>query len=200
MATSITAAWTYRDRRGRLLGARAHPRARWSRRSPRTTAARCSTRSTRWARRRWPPAPTSPTITLTLPNRHHLLVDLTPFGLDNPNEIFVATDQPFGLIEATISVAREACATIVTRPTLRAEPERDHGRRSVDDVHRRALREPVPAVVGAADRVGVEHPARVRGRLGRRRHQDHRPASGGQRARARRPSSCAPTPTRRTCR
>jgi urate oxidase len=41
-------------------------------------------------------------ITLTLPNRHHLLVDLTPFGLDNPNEIFVATDQPFGLIEATM--------------------------------------------------------------------------------------------------
>ena len=41
-------------------------------------------------------------ITLTLPNRHHLLVDLKPFGLDNPNEIFVATDQPFGLIEATV--------------------------------------------------------------------------------------------------
>ena len=41
-------------------------------------------------------------ITLTLPNRHHLLVDLTPFGLDNPNEVFVATDQPYGLIEATI--------------------------------------------------------------------------------------------------
>jgi urate oxidase len=41
-------------------------------------------------------------ITLTLPNRHHLLVDLKPFGLDNPNEIFVATDQPFGLIEAAI--------------------------------------------------------------------------------------------------
>ncbi len=41
-------------------------------------------------------------ITLSLPNRHHLLVDLQPFGLDNPNEIFVATDQPFGLIEATI--------------------------------------------------------------------------------------------------
>jgi urate oxidase len=41
-------------------------------------------------------------ITLTLPNRHHLLVDLKPFGLDNANEIFVATDQPFGLIEATI--------------------------------------------------------------------------------------------------
>jgi urate oxidase len=41
-------------------------------------------------------------ITLTLPNRHHLRVDLAPFGLDNPNEVFVATDRPFGLIEATI--------------------------------------------------------------------------------------------------
>jgi urate oxidase len=41
-------------------------------------------------------------ITLTMPNRHHLLVDLEPFGLDNPNEVFVATDQPFGLIEATV--------------------------------------------------------------------------------------------------
>ena len=30
-------------------------------------------------------------ITLTLPNRHHLLVDLAPFGLTNENEIFVAT-------------------------------------------------------------------------------------------------------------
>ena len=44
-------------------------------------------------------------ITLALPNRHHLLVDLSPFGLDNPNEIFVATDQPFGLIEATVKRA-----------------------------------------------------------------------------------------------
>ena len=42
-------------------------------------------------------------IHLSLPNRHHLLVDLAPFGLDNPNEIFVATDQPFGVIEARIS-------------------------------------------------------------------------------------------------
>ena len=40
-------------------------------------------------------------IQLSLPNRHHLLVDLAPFGLDNPNEIFVATEQPYGLIEAT---------------------------------------------------------------------------------------------------
>jgi urate oxidase len=47
-------------------------------------------------------------ITLIMPNRHHLLVDLAPFGMDNPNEIFVATDQPFGLIEATITRLAEA--------------------------------------------------------------------------------------------
>jgi urate oxidase len=41
-------------------------------------------------------------VTMSLPNRHHFLVDLTPFGLDNPNEVFVATDQPYGLIEATV--------------------------------------------------------------------------------------------------
>jgi urate oxidase len=41
-------------------------------------------------------------ISLSMPNRHHLLVDLKPFGLDNPNEVFVATDQPYGLIEATV--------------------------------------------------------------------------------------------------
>ena len=41
-------------------------------------------------------------VTLTMPNRHHLLVDLSPFGLDNPNQVFVATDQPYGAIEATI--------------------------------------------------------------------------------------------------
>jgi urate oxidase len=42
-------------------------------------------------------------IQLSLPNRHHLLVDLQPFGLDNPDEIFVATEEPFGLIEARVS-------------------------------------------------------------------------------------------------
>lgn len=42
-------------------------------------------------------------IRLTMPNKHHLLVDLSPFGLKNENEIFVATDEPFGLIEGTIT-------------------------------------------------------------------------------------------------
>jgi urate oxidase len=41
-------------------------------------------------------------IRLVLPNRHHLLVDLGPLGLDNPNQIFVATGEPYGRIEAVI--------------------------------------------------------------------------------------------------
>ena len=42
-------------------------------------------------------------IRMTMPNKHHLLADLSPFGLENENEIFVATEEPYGLIEATIS-------------------------------------------------------------------------------------------------
>jgi urate oxidase len=42
-------------------------------------------------------------ITLVMPNQHHVLVDLQPFGLDNPNAMFMRTDQPYGLIRATLS-------------------------------------------------------------------------------------------------
>jgi urate oxidase len=41
-------------------------------------------------------------IELTMPNRHCLLVDLSRFGQDNPNEIFVPIDEPHGYIEAHI--------------------------------------------------------------------------------------------------
>ncbi|WP_263383350.1 factor-independent urate hydroxylase [Granulicella arctica] len=41
-------------------------------------------------------------IELAMPNKHCLLVDLSRFGLDNPNEIFVPTDEPHGYIEARI--------------------------------------------------------------------------------------------------
>ena len=41
-------------------------------------------------------------IRMSLPNKHHFAVDLQPFGLDNPNEVFFAADRPYGLIEAAI--------------------------------------------------------------------------------------------------
>jgi len=41
-------------------------------------------------------------IQLTMPNRHALLVDLSPFGLDNPNEVFLPIDEPSGYIEGKL--------------------------------------------------------------------------------------------------
>jgi urate oxidase len=42
-------------------------------------------------------------ISIAMPNKHCLLVNLSPFGLENQNELFVPTDEPHGQIEATIS-------------------------------------------------------------------------------------------------
>ena len=41
-------------------------------------------------------------VFLRMPNKHNLLVDLARFGSDNPNQIFVPTDEPHGTIEATV--------------------------------------------------------------------------------------------------
>ena len=41
-------------------------------------------------------------IHFSLPNKHHILVNLDPFGLRNDNEIFLPTEEPYGLIEATL--------------------------------------------------------------------------------------------------
>jgi urate oxidase len=41
-------------------------------------------------------------VTLSMPNKHHVLIDLDPFGLENPNQIFFPADRPYGLIEATV--------------------------------------------------------------------------------------------------
>ena len=48
-------------------------------------------------------APEIASARLAMPNQHCLLVNLEPFGLDNPNEIFVPTDEPHGQIEAIVS-------------------------------------------------------------------------------------------------
>ena len=41
-------------------------------------------------------------VRLSLPNKHHYLVDLTPFGLSNEREVYLAGDRPYGLIEGTV--------------------------------------------------------------------------------------------------
>lgn len=39
---------------------------------------------------------------ISCPNKHHFLVDLAGFGLDNPGEVFHATDRFYGLIQTTV--------------------------------------------------------------------------------------------------
>jgi urate oxidase len=41
-------------------------------------------------------------ISLACPSKHYLPVDLAPFGLDNANQVFTATDEPHGQIECTV--------------------------------------------------------------------------------------------------
>jgi len=41
-------------------------------------------------------------IRLSMPNKHHFVVDLSPFGLENEHEVFHADDRPYGLIEAAV--------------------------------------------------------------------------------------------------
>jgi urate oxidase len=41
-------------------------------------------------------------VRFSAPNKHHFVVDLAPFGMDNPGEVFHADDRPYGLIEAQV--------------------------------------------------------------------------------------------------
>jgi urate oxidase len=101
LATSITAVWSYRagmrqfEARDRIRQALIDTFADHQSRSVQHTLYAM-------AKAALAACPDITEVTLTLPNRHHLLVDLTPFGLDNPNDVFVATDQPYGIIEATV--------------------------------------------------------------------------------------------------
>ena len=42
-------------------------------------------------------------VSLIMPNKHHILFNLEQFGLENRNEIFIATDEPFGYITGTVT-------------------------------------------------------------------------------------------------
>ena len=48
-------------------------------------------------------APWISKIHIAMPNKHNLLINLKPFGLENKNELFVPTDEPHGQIEGTVS-------------------------------------------------------------------------------------------------
>lgn len=102
LATSVTAWWRYRDADGDFDGRYAAVRERLL-----TTFAELHSlalQQTLFAMGRavLEACAEIAEIRLSLPNRHHFDVDLEPFGLDNPGEVFVAADRPYGLIEAAV--------------------------------------------------------------------------------------------------
>lgn len=53
-------------------------------------------------------APQVEEIRFSCPNNHHFVIDLSPFGLENPCEVHHADDRPYGLIEATVQRSADA--------------------------------------------------------------------------------------------
>ncbi|MDT7551910.1 MAG: urate oxidase [Pseudonocardiales bacterium] len=41
-------------------------------------------------------------VRFSMPNKHHFVIDLSPYGLENKNEVFHADDRPYGYIEGTV--------------------------------------------------------------------------------------------------
>ena len=115
LATSLTATWlpTVADRPdGRSTGTRRTPPCGpcCSRRSRRRTASRCSTPCTPWAGRCSRRTTTSSRSRSSRRTSTTSWSTSTPFGLDNPGEVFIAADRPYGLIEATVTRRRGVSA------------------------------------------------------------------------------------------
>ena len=103
LATSLTARWRYRTLPGDLDAAYAAVRASLVSRFGAVHS--LALQQTLWEMGRAvvdAPDPDVEQVDLAAPNLHHVLVDLAPFGLDNPGEVFVATDRPYGLIEVSV--------------------------------------------------------------------------------------------------
>ncbi len=102
MATSLAARWRYRDTE--VDWARAHAEA--TRQLKKTFAAHhsLSLQQTLFEMGKAVLVACEEVveIRLSMPNKHHFVVDLKPFELENPNEVFYAADRPYGLIEGTV--------------------------------------------------------------------------------------------------
>lgn len=51
-------------------------------------------------------------IHFSLPNKHHLLFNLKQFGLENKNEVFQVSSDPYGLIEGTVERRHSAAQNV----------------------------------------------------------------------------------------
>lgn len=104
LATALTARWRYADR-GRIEWNAAYDDVRALLLATFATTYSRALQETLYAMGRavLEAHPEIEEISFTAPNKHHFLVDLAPFGLANPGEVFIAADRPYGLIEATVT-------------------------------------------------------------------------------------------------
>ncbi len=102
MATSVTARWRYRD--AQVDWRQSHQDVR--RRLVDAFAAHhsLSLQQTLYAMGEAALAarPEVVEMRISMPNKHHFTVDMTPFGMSNENEVYYASDRPYGLIEGTV--------------------------------------------------------------------------------------------------
>ena len=102
LATSVEARWRFRN--ADCDWAAAYPRARQALVDAFVGTYSYSLQQTLYAMgcRLLAEVPEVCEVRLALPNKHHFLVDLSPFGLDNDNEVYLAADRPYGLIEGRL--------------------------------------------------------------------------------------------------
>ncbi len=102
LATSLTARWRYGDPDADWAGVYASVRQTLVEQF--ATVHSLALQQSLWEMGRAALAahPAIAEIRLSAPNKHHFLVDLTPFGLDNPGATFHADDRPYGLIQCAV--------------------------------------------------------------------------------------------------
>jgi urate oxidase len=102
LATSVTARWRYQGTD--VDWATAHRRARAALLAAFADTHSFSLQQTLYAMgsAALTAVPEIAEVRLSMPNKHHFEVDLTPFGLPNRKEVFFAADRPYGLIEGAV--------------------------------------------------------------------------------------------------
>ncbi|MDX6228310.1 MAG: urate oxidase [Frankiales bacterium] len=102
MATSVAASWTWLSEPASYAGARRRVQAAFEQVFAENYSKAVQQTLYQMAEAALAEVPEIGQVRLTLPNRHHVTVDFTPFGRTNDNEIFVVLDRPYGLIEGTV--------------------------------------------------------------------------------------------------
>ncbi|GLZ05401.1 uricase [Actinomadura sp. NBRC 104412] len=102
LATAVTARWRHRETRADFAASFQEARASLLETFAETHSLSLQQTLYQMGRRVLETQPGICEIRLAMPNKHHFLVDLSPFGMDNDNEVYFAADRPYGLIEGTV--------------------------------------------------------------------------------------------------